>query len=696
MDFLKKQSIDKFLNPKTIAVIGATTKPGYGQRFLANIINNKYQGKLFPVNPKYDEFLGYKCYPSVSSIEGPVDLAVVIVKAQFVEKVVEECAKCHVGACLIITAGFSEYDKENGKAIELRMKKIAEESGMRIIGPNTIGSANIRQNIWINAIGDIDASKITYGNAAIISQSGAAGFGPLLNAAIDRNVALKYIVTTGNEADLGMNDFIDYMLDDDDIHTIGVLIEGIKDSKEFINLLSKAQNIGKKLILMKLGESSVGARAALSHTASMTGDMTVFNAMVKQYGAIKAEDYDELVEYTKITRSPFNLTGKTLCVVSHSGGISGYLGDQLGKYGFNVPVFSEETQKKIDEYLKGFGSPRNPLDLTTHMSKNSLVEIMRIVEANETVDGYIFATHNSPEIIEIFVEACNLLTKPYYLIWTGSIYSDGLDVIRKNNIPLSFSISKFAKMLSNVYLSGLVKSKSIDKAEKNHVNLPNLKNYSKGYLNEVVSKNLVSYMNLSIPESRIIAYWDEFNENEVDFDGPYALKIISDTIIHKSDEGGVILNLNTKQEIKDAYNRLMENFKDRQNEIQGVLLEKMCPAGLDIMVGVRVDPTYGPVLLVGLGGIYTELFKMVSLRLVPVSKEEIERMLGEIPGLPKLLAGYRGNPAYDRKSLVDAILKISEFVEENKDLIELLEVNPIRVMPGNESTKILDCVIKIK
>jgi len=689
----KTESISRFLNPRSIAVIGATNKPGYGQRFLANIINNSYQGKLFPVNPKYDDILGYKCYPSVSSIDEPVDLAVVIVKAEFVEQIVEECAACHTGACLIITAGFSEFDKVNGKAIELRMKKIAESSGMRIIGPNTIGSANIQLNLWINSIGDIDAGKISFGNAAIISQSGAAGFGPLLNVAVDRNIALKYIVTTGNEADLDLCDFIDYMLDDDDIHSIGILIEGIKDGARFISLLSKAQRLGKKLILMKLGESAVGARAALSHTASMTGDMAVFNALVKQYGAIKAADYDEMVEYTKITREPFKLKGNTLCVISHSGGISGFLGDILGKYGFHIPLFSEDTQKKIDQYLKGFGSPRNPLDLTTQMSKPSLIEIMRIVKENEKVDGYVFATHNSAEYIELLVEAISQLDKPYYLIWTGSLYSDGLEIARKNAIPLSFSISKFAKMLQNAYLSDQKKPVS---SNEQKVYSADLSKYPAGYLDEPASKAIAASIGLSIPESVVITDWDEFEQSNIELHGSYVMKIISNTIIHKSDVGGVILNLRTKQQIKDAYFNIMQNTKSKADQIHGVLLEKMCPEGLDIMLGVRVDPQFGPVLLAGLGGIYTELFKMVSIRIMPVSIKEIEDMLDEIPGLSKLLAGYRGSPSYDRKSLVEAISKISRFAKENEKHLELIESNPIRVLPENSGTRLLDCVIKIK
>ncbi len=701
MDTAAKQtkwdSINKFLNPRSIAVIGATENPGYALSFMNNFLVVPYAGELYPVNPKYTTVCGYQCYPSVGAIGKPVDLAIIIVNARYVVETVKDCAAAGVGACLIISAGFSELDKVNGKANELLLRNIARESGMRLVGPNTIGSANIKLNLWMHGTGGgvMDVSGFSFGQAAIISQSGAAGFGPLVNTAKDRGIGLKYLVTTGNEADLEICDFIDFMLDDDEVQSIAVLIEGIKDGDYFLQLARKAHAAGKRLILMKLGESPVGERAAQGHTASLTGDMVVFNAMVKQYGLIKAEDYDELIEYTRITREPFQIKGKRVCAISHSGGIGGFLGDQLSKNGFDIPVFSQTTQEAINEHLKGFGSPRNPLDLTSPMSRPCFSDMMRAVAEHEDIDGYVIATHYyTPDKVKLLVDAvAELQGKPYYLIWTGSLYFSALDEVRAHHIPLSFSINKFARMLWNSYRAHQVKA--IPEFTPPRPS-PELLNHKAGYLDEASAKAWAASFGLPAPERLVIASDTDGEQARPSFDGPYAVKILSDTIIHKTDIGGVVLNVQSPADIPECCRRIRENTASVQDQIQGIVVEKMCGEGIDFILGVRRDAQFGPVLVVGLGGIYTELFKMTACRLLPVTRDDAEHMLDEIPGVNKLLAGYRGQPAYDRHSLVEAILRVSQLVTDNRDYLDLFEINPLRVLPDKGGVQVLDCVIKIR
>jgi acetyltransferase len=564
---------------------------------------------------------------------------------------------------------------------------------MRIIGPNTIGSANIKLKLWLHSSGGgaLDVAGFPFGHAAIISQSGAAGFGPLFNAAKDRGIGIKYLVTTGNEADLEICDFIEFMLGDEEVQSIAVLIEGVKDGERFLGIARQAFRLHKRLIVMKLGESAVGERAAQGHTASLTGDMVVFNAMVKQYGMIKAEDYDELIGYTQITRNPFQLKGKTLCAVSHSGGISGFLGDQLSKNGFDIPVFSGKTQKGIDEYLKGFGSPRNPLDLTSPMSRPAFAQMMKVVAENENVDAYVIATHYIPQKISLLLDAVAQLDKPYYLVWTGSIYSGSLDVVRAHQMPLSFSIQKFARMLWNAYAAN-----TLDSVPEPAAAVPSedFSGYASGYMDEVSAKSLAAALGLSIPDRLVIPGDADIRNVQINFPGPYVMKIVSDTIIHKTEMGGVLLNLNSIEEIIKGYYLIQENTRTRRNEIKGIMVEKMCPEGLDLIIGVRRDAQFGPALVLGLGGIYTELFKMTSCRLLPLTRPDIERMIDEIPGLSQLLAGYRAQPAYDRGSLVDTIERVSGFIAANQHAVELFEINPLRILP--KGGEVLDCVIKIK
>lgn len=692
----RMKSIERMLNAKTIAVIGASEKPGYSKSFFDNMAQNPFEGELIPINPKYGDktLFGRKSYAKIGDVPHQVDLAVVIVRADFVIDILRECAEAGVASCLIITAGFSEADKVNGKIREERMKEIADESGMHICGPNTIGIANVTENAWMTgAGGGLDLRGRKSGRCAVISQSGAVGFGPVINTAVDYNIGLKYVVTTGNQADLDLCDFAEYMLQDDEIDCISILIEGLKDGERFLNIADKAHKIGKKLIVMKMGESSVGARAAASHTASMTGDIEVFNAVVKQYGAIKAEDYDELLGYTKITREPYHLHGNRLCAISHSGGISGFLGDQLAKNGFEIPVFTQETQEAINEYLKDFGSPRNPLDLTKHTFGPNLTNILKIVEENEDVDGFVIASYVNPDTAEDMVKALSQLSKPVYFVWTASVHIPGLSSWMETDFPLFFSISKAAKMLAKVYESDQVPY--VEPEEQNMEKL-DLSALGTGFVSENDAKELIKAIGVSIPESVTLETGNADSVEKVKFDGPYAMKIVSDTIIHKSDIGGVMLNIQSKADLKESYQQLLERTTSHANEIQGVLVEQLCPEGIDMILGVRYDAQFGPVMVLGLGGIYTELFKMTTIRVLPVSREEVERMLDEIPGVTKLLDGFRGGPVYDRNALVDAIYRISEFVSEHRNAIELLETNPIRVLPEGEGVRVLDCVIKIQ
>jgi acetyltransferase len=298
----KKESIKKLLNPKSVAVIGANDKNSYAGRFIRNVQNNGYKGILYGINPKRDKVLGIQCYGSIKDVPGKIDLAVVIINARYVEDVVKECVDADVGSILIITAGFSEVDNTLGKEKERNIKKIASEKGIRVLGPNCIGFANVLNNFWGCTISTLGIDPLNSGNAALVSQSGAAGFGSLLTSAKDRNIGFKYIVTTGNEADLGVIEMVDIMLDDEDIKSIAMLIEGIKDIDYFIKMIKKAKKKDKSLSVLKIGESEVGSRAAASHTASMTGDIEVFNSLIRQYGILKADDYNELVELVKMTQ----------------------------------------------------------------------------------------------------------------------------------------------------------------------------------------------------------------------------------------------------------------------------------------------------------------------------------------------------------------------------------------------------------
>lgn len=690
-----KFSFDRLFRPNTIAVIGANEKSSYAGRTLRNLMGNKYTGKIYPVNPTHSEVFSMKCYPSISAIDDTVDLAIIVVKASMVVDTVKECIQCGVGGILIITAGFKEVDPIGGAQREAELRNLAEENGVPIIGPNCNGFASIYNDMWACGISELPANPLPKGHSAIISQSGAAGFGPLLSIARDRRVGMKYIISTGNEAVLNICDYLDCFLDDPDIRSVSMLIEGFKDARRFIDLAKKAQQMRKTLIVLKSGESEVGQRAAKSHTASMTGDMALFNAITKQYGVIKAEDYDELVELARMTQKTNALRSRRIAAVSHSGGISGFTGDQMGKHGFEVPVFSEETRAHIDSYLKGFGSPNNPLDLTGQMRSGNLPDILLTAEEKEDIGAFVISSHGSGARFDNIISAIEQVHLPVYFNWTGSMYStDGINRLLDMDIPISYSIQKMSQMLDKMVTAFEICDNAVQEENAEcEISLPE----NDGMLSEPDAKKLLNAAGISTPKRWLIGdkaelpgVWAQIPEGRSG-----VLKIVSDSILHKTDIGGVKLNIKSLNELETAYDAL-DRLKGSRHDISGIMLEEMCGDGLDMVIGIRRDEQFGPVIMIGLGGIYTELFKLVSIRSLPLSSSDIGRALDEIPGFSKLLAGYRGHCGYDRAALVKTIRRLSDIVMASDERISLLEINPLRVMDNGQGVCALDCVLELK
>ena len=695
---MQNYDMKRLFEPKSICIVGANEKKGYAGRLIRNLQINEYQGNIYPVNPNHSEVLGLKCYPSVSAVGEKIDLAVVVVKARFVLETLKECGECGVGGVLIITAGFREVDPVLGGEQEAEMKRIADQYGMPMIGPNCIGFASIFHSMWSCSISGLPKNPLPKGSAALISQSGAAGFGPILNIARDHQVGLKYMVSTGNEAVLNMCDYLEYFLADPEIRSVSMLIEGLKDTKRFIRLAEKAKKAGKTIIVIKSGESEVGQRAAKSHTASMTGDIALFNAMCRQYGIIKADDYEELVELARMAQNPNALKGRKICVVSHSGGIGGCTGDRLGKQGFDVPVFTEATRNHIDEYLKGFGSPSNPLDLTGQMRSPNLPDILLTVEKNEEIDAFVIASHGSDERFDNVISAIRQVRHPVYFCWTGSMFQEeGIRKLTALDIPFTLSIDKMAIMLNKLVQAFESQKDAAGTAEEEQgecaaVALP----VSEGIISELEAKKILSSAGISVPER-----WELQSEADVvkaaaELKGRKAvMKIVSGTITHKTDVGGVLLGLRTEEELKEGFRKLQELQKNLPG-IESFMLEEMCGEGLDLVLGIREDESFGSVLMLGLGGIYTELFRMISLRLIPARREDIEHAIDEIPGLSKLLSGFRGHIGYDRKALVDAVYGIAEVVQKSEGRISLVEINPLRILTPGQGVVALDCVMELK
>ncbi|MBT2689247.1 acetate--CoA ligase family protein [Bacillus sp. ISL-47] len=689
-------SIDSLLNAQSIAVVGANEKSGYSGRLIKNLINNQYSGRVFPVNPKYEKVFGVDCFPSISSINNHIDLAIIIVHADFVVQIVEECEKKKVSSILIISAGFSEHDKVLGSEREEKLNEIAKRSGMRIVGPNCLGIANVVNNMWACSLSTLGTNTIKEGRAGLISHSGATGFGPLLTQARDKGVGFKYIVTTGNEADLNLCHFIKYMLEDEEIDVIAVLIEGLKDGKEFLRIAERAKELKKPIVVFKIGESEVGQRAAANHTASMTGDDDIFNAIVEQKALIRVNDYDELIDCVKVLQNKKRLLNKKMAVVSHSGGIGGTMGDKLGKFGFSVPVLSEAAQQSINQYLKGFGSPQNPLDLTGQLRSGNLKKIIEIVEKHEDIDGYVFATHGDEETVNRIIEIDQTLEKPLFVVWTGSIYDESLNILKNSSIPIFLLPEKASKILAAIINWG----KNVQNTHmSNDIKIPSeipikINEFRESTLNEVQAKSIFSSFGIPVPHQVLLEANQDVKNLKLDFlHHKYVMKLVSNKITHKSEVGGVVLNIDSIDKFEESLG-FLQKLKNSYPDIQDIMVEEMCEDGLELIVGINKDPQFGPVLMFGLGGITAELFKQVAWRVLPINRFDIKEMIYQIPGLVELIQGYRNQPSYDMEALIDTLERLSLLGQSAE--IESVEINPLRLLPTGKGVVALDGIVTLR
>ncbi|HET7616348.1 MAG TPA: CoA-binding protein, partial [Bacillales bacterium] len=347
---------------------------------MENLLAHGYKGKLYPVNPKYNKVLGLKAFPSLEWIKGDIDLAILILRAELIPQLLRQCEQKKVGSVLIISAGFREEGSEKGIEREEWVKEWSERTGIPVCGPNCLGLQSQAVDLCASAASSIGHEPFPAGSVGLISHSGATAFGPLLNRGKDTGVYFRYILSTGNEAGCSMTEYADAMLEDTEITAVALFIEGIKDGTAFVRLAEKALSLGKPLVVMKIGESEVGQRAAASHTASMTGDQDVFQALCRQKGIAHVKDYDQLL-YTLLSfNQKKSLDGKRLVVISHSGGIGGFVSDRLGANGFEVPAFREETVRKTAAENPGFGSSQNPLDLSGTMQTERMPKIFAVLE----------------------------------------------------------------------------------------------------------------------------------------------------------------------------------------------------------------------------------------------------------------------------------------------------------------------------
>ncbi|HEX2828650.1 MAG TPA: acetate--CoA ligase family protein [Burkholderiales bacterium] len=691
-------SIDQMLNPRSIAVIGASPKGGYGGRLLTALLRSKDRVRVYPVNPNYDEIGGVKAYRNIADLPEAPDLMGVVVPYQKVMDVLREGHAKGNRAAVVISAGFAERGTDSGLDLQRKLGAYARESGLRIAGPNCLGLANVRDDIWATA-SSRTLGGLT-GHIALVCQSGATAFGPFLLRAVDSGIGLSHIISTGNETDLDFADFARYLVDDPGTRVIAGFVEGFKDVRKFIAMAELAADRGKPIVLIKIGRSESGSQAARSHTAALTGADELYDAVFKQYGVIRVTDYDELLEVSHLLANSKKPKKRGVTVVSHSGGISSLTADMLGLAGLSLPPLSDRARDGINAILKNFGWAANPADITGFARKDELVDIMNYMIEEPEVGTLVVASAGAGNQPQHVVALRDRTDKNVAFFHTASRNdAKALDPLKQANIPIFYTPDALARGLRYLIdyhawrdareARGISQGVTIEPQQQAALE----KVRGRGALSESESKQLVTAW--GVPVTREVSAQSAGGAVEAArrLDYPVAMKIDSPDILHKTEAGAVRLGLADDDAVRAAYEEIVANARRYAPNaaINGVSVQEMVTGGVETIVGVKYDAQLGPMLVFGSGGVMVEVFGDIATRHCPIGRAEALDMIDEVKGA-KLLKGFRGKPAADVEALAEVLVQVSQMAVQLEGELAELDINPLIVLPKGQGVKAVDAL----
>ncbi|MEE8465713.1 MAG: acetate--CoA ligase family protein, partial [Dehalococcoidia bacterium] len=702
-------SIHKMLNPRSIAVVGATPRMQYGGRMLAAALKASDRISVYPVNPRYDEVMGVKCYPSVSDLPETPDVVGVVVSSGQVLDVLKESHQKGIRAAIVISAGFAERGSPERREMQDQLGAFAKESGLRISGPNCLGLANVKDDIWVSA-SSRGAEGLT-GPIGLVCQSGASAFGPFLTRAVDCGIGFSYIISTGNEADLDFSDFVRYLLDDEETKVIAGFVEGFKDAGKFIEVAKLAAQRGKPIVLIKIGRSELGAKAAQSHTAALTGIDALYDAALSQYGVIRVADYDELLEVSNLMASSPAPAARGVAVVSHSGGISSLTADMCGQAGLELPELSDRARDGINDVLKGFGWAANPADVTGFANSESFPEIMQFMAGDPAMGTLVVASSGGNDQAEQVIAQRDLAKElALAFLWTGSRNETaGLDLLKKARIPVFYTPNRLASGLSSLldyhawlgHRSQAGFPETPDIGPEQQATAARLAATGGIALSEHQSKGLLSAWGVPVTRETLVQNADDAVEAAGEIGYPVVLKADMTNMPHKTEAGVVILGLQDDAAVRAGYEDIMSKAEAAAAGVgievgigvglNGVLVQEMVPNAVEVIVGVSYDAQLGPALLFGTGGVMVEVYNDVALRLCPIDERDALEMISSVKGAT-LLQGFRGGPAADVAALAETLVRVSHLGAHLEGSLAELDINPLMVLPVGRGVKAADAV----
>jgi acetyltransferase len=685
-------NLDKIFNPKTVAIVGASDEEGtVGYALMRNFKELGFEGKVYPVNIRKDEVMGLKAYPSVEQIPEPVDLAVVATPARTVPDIVEQCGKVGIKGLVIISAGFKEIGAE-GKALENKITELKKKYDLRIIGPNCLGV--IRPSVKMNATFISKTPKP--GNIAFISQSGALG-SAILDYALHENIGFSNFVSIGSMIDVDFGDLIDYFGTDPKTRSILMYIEGLTDARKF---MSAAKHFArtKPIILVKAGKFTESAKAAASHTGSLTGEDNIYDAAFKRAGVVRVDEIADLFNAAEVLGMQPLPNGPNLAIITNAGGPGVMATDALISRGGKVAKLSPKTMETLDAVLPRFWSHGNPIDILGDAHADRYKAAIEACLKDEGVDGIlvIYTQQAVAEPVEIAKVVSEFIrSQPYQnktiltsFLGYGAV-EEANSIFSQNSIPTFTTPEQATKTYLYMYqykrnLELLYETPAevpVDMMAPKRplmVILRNAATENRELLTEAEAKRFLEYYNFPVVKTKVATTQDEAVRLAAELGYPVVLKILSPQIVHKTDAGGVVLDLNSETEVREAYDRIIQRAKQYkpEAEIQGVTVQEMIKkTGYEVIIGAKQDPLFGPVILFGMGGVGVELFKDFSLGLPPLNQTLVRRMMEETK-VYQLLKGYRNVLPANVRLLEEIMVLFSQMLVDFPQLKEV-DINPL-------------------
>lgn len=701
---MDKSALQGLLRPKSVAVVGASTTPGkIGFTVMDNLKKCGYAGKIFPINPTATEILGFKAYASVLDVEEPIDAAVITVPAKLVPAVTEECGKKGIKGLIIITSGFSEV---GNRALEDQVVATAKQYGTRILGPNIVGTMSNSDQL--------NASFAPFlplpGKSALISQSGALLIA-LDAASFTRRVGFDKMFSIGNMSDVNFADIIDFLDDDPNTTCISLYIEGFKDGREF---MEASRRSSKPIVALKSGVSAHGAAAAASHTGSLAGAAKVYGAAFQQAGVIQASDLNNLFDRTQALSLQPPMKGDNLVIITNGGGVGVLATDAAERYGLPLKFVPAEVQAELKKHMPEFGSAKNPVDLTGMAGTDWYTDSIRFALAHEWTDGMVVlycetAMTNPMEIaqgIRKAMDESGVTDKPVTVSFVGGERSEeAMRWLIENGVPAfgapdvavnaMAALRDFARMkaMANEPTTSDIKvDRELALEVIQHARLD-----GRDSLTEIEAKQVFNAYGLPTTTTFLAKSEDEAVQLAQRIGFPIVMKIVSPDILHKSDAGGVKVNIKDENAVREAYKTILANAKAYKVDanIHGIAIQEMAPWGTEVILGSVNDATFGPTMMFGLGGIFVEVLKDVTFRVAPVSHGQALRMLGEIRGAP-ILAGVRGEMPRDREALAETVCRYAAMIVDLADEVSESDANPVLVYEEGKGIKVVDARIILK